>query len=253
MPKDSTCDKETQYACPTDAISLSENLSTLDTSTTSEVDDEDCAPIAEDQNDRDYLPESEESNDEEIEHKEMLHESSYQERKYIVFESCLLQLFTICNVCLAPATIDKTSRNGTMLIVKSTCLQGHSRVWKSQPEHNKMPWGNFLVAAALLFSGSQPSKVLTFFKHLNLASISTRLYSLIQKTYLLPSIFSLWGQHQKALLSSLKGKLLVLGGDGRCDTPGFCAKYGSYTIMDLDKNKIVDTNLVQVIIILKLL
>ena len=241
-------DKETQYTQLKDAMYLSESQSSLNTSITSDIDDDGYAPVAGDKNDTDYLPESEESNDGEIEPEEMLHASRYQERKYIVFESCLLQLFTLCHVCLAPVTIDKKSRRGTMLIIRSTCLEGHSRVWKSQPEHNNMPWGNFLVAAALLFSGSQPSKVLTFFKHLNLASISERLYSLIQRTYLLPSIFSLWAEHQKALLCSLRGKLLVLGGDGRCDTPGFCAKYGSYTIMDLDKNKIVDTSLVQIII-----
>ncbi len=62
----------------------------------------------------------------------------------------------------------------------------------------------------------------------------------------MPSMFKLWDQQQKALLECLKDKVLTLGGDGRCDTPGHCAKYGSYTIMDLDTNKIVDTQLVQV-------
>ena len=186
-------DKGTQFTQPDDAMYLSQIQSSLNTST-SYFDDDGYAPVAEDKNDTDYLPESEESNNEEIEPEEMLHASRHQERKYIVFELCLLQLFTLCNVCLAPATIDKKSRRVTMLIIKSTCLEGHSRVWKSQPEHNNMQ-GNFLVTAALLFSGSQPPKVLPFFEHLNLASISERLYSLIQKTYLLPGIFSHWAEH----------------------------------------------------------
>jgi solute carrier family 8 (sodium/calcium exchanger) len=38
---------------------------------------------------------------------------------------------------------------------------------------------------------------------------------------------------------------LVLGGDARCDSPGFCAKYGSYTIMELKHNAILDIELVQ--------
>ena len=37
-----------------------------------------------------------------------------------------------------------------------------------------------------------------------------------------------------------------MGGDGRCDSPGFCAKYGTYSCMDLDTNKILDLQLVQV-------
>ena len=37
-----------------------------------------------------------------------------------------------------------------------------------------------------------------------------------------------------------------MGGDGRCDSPGFCAKYGTYSCMDLKTNNILDLQLVQV-------
>jgi hypothetical protein len=39
---------------------------------------------------------------------------------------------------------------------------------------------------------------------------------------------------------------LSLGGDGRCDSPGFSAKYGTYTLMELKHNAILDIQLVQV-------
>ena len=50
------------------------------------------------------------------------------------------------------------------------------------------------------------------------------------------------------LLSKLvkKQQGLVLGGDGRSDSPGHSAKYGSYSILELNINKIVDRKLVQV-------
>ncbi len=38
----------------------------------------------------------------------------------------------------------------------------------------------------------------------------------------------------------------IIGGDGRCDTPGHCAKYGAYNIMELRHNVILDVELVQV-------
>ena len=38
----------------------------------------------------------------------------------------------------------------------------------------------------------------------------------------------------------------MLGGDGRSDSPGHSAKYGSYTFMDLEHNVILDVELVQV-------
>lgn len=41
-------------------------------------------------------------------------------------------------------------------------------------------------------------------------------------------------------------KDVVVGGDARCDSPGYSAKYGTYTIMDLERNKILDIQLVQV-------
>eukprot|EP00794_Sanderia_malayensis_P021111 gene21111-23177_t len=132
-----------------------------------------------------------------------------------------------------------------MISVTTMCMNGHTYLWNSQPENNRMPWGNFLVAASCLFSGSQPSKVLTFFKHLNLACISERLYSLVQSSNLVPSVFELWKEHQLEILSKYKNEKLTIGGDGRNDTPGHTAKYGSYSVMDLDSNKILDVQLVQ--------
>ena len=39
---------------------------------------------------------------------------------------------------------------------------------------------------------------------------------------------------------------LVLAGDGRCDSPGHCTKYGSYSLMEQHLNKVLHTELVQV-------
>ncbi len=42
------------------------------------------------------------------------------------------------------------------------------------------------------------------------------------------------------------GEPLSLGGDGRSDSPGHSAKYGSYTLTDLEHNAVLDVELVQV-------
>ena len=49
-------------------------------------------------------------------------------------------------------------------------------------------------------------------------------------------------------LEALKklGKPLVIGGDARADSPGHCAKFGSYTVMDLEHHHILNIELVQV-------
>jgi hypothetical protein len=45
-----------------------------------------------------------------------------------------------------------------------------------------------------------------------------------------------------------KGKKLVLGSDGNTDSPDHLAKYGSYTMMELQLNAVINIELVQVII-----
>ena len=58
----------------------------------------------------------------------------------------------------------------------------------------------------------------------------------------------IWRRQQTALLDALKekGKPLVLAGDGRADSPGHCAKYGSYTFVELTR-KVVHFQLIQVL------
>ena len=69
-----------------------------------------------------------------------------------------------------------------------------------------------------------------------------------QKKYIRPAIKTTWDENQNDVISLLRSdnKALVLGGDGRCDSPGFCAKFDSYTLLELEKNLIFDVELVQV-------
>ena len=46
-----------------------------------------------------------------------------------------------------------------------------------------------------------------------------------------------------------RGSPLNLGGDGRSDIPGHSAKFGSYSMMDLETNQIIDVLFVQVTVI----
>ena len=39
--------------------------------------------------------------------------------------------------------------------------------------------------------------------------------------------------------------LVKLGGDGCCCSPGHTAKYGSYSLMDVTRSKVVDMQLIQ--------
>ena len=111
-----------------------------------------------------------------------------------------------------------------------------------------MPAGNILLSAAILFSGATPGKVLRLLDHMQVASISDRTFYRHQNRFLEPAILAVWEGKQSRLLEQCKalGSPLSIGGDGRADSPGHSAKYGSYGLIDLDTNKVIHIELVQV-------
>lgn len=60
------------------------------------------------------------------------------------------------------------------------------------------------------------------------------------------SISKVWKEEQTALLTAMRGSQLHLAGDGRADSPGYSAKYGTYTLLDTHINKILHFEVVQV-------
>lgn len=84
---------------------------------------------------------------------------------------------------------------------------------------------------------------------MNLQMFTPRTYNRLQAYYVVPSATRTWDFEQAELLEEIKEgpcQDVVVGGDARCDSPGYSAKYGTYTIMDLERNKILDFQLVQV-------
>ena len=170
------------------------------------------------------------------------------EIKYLVYESHLLSLFTQCRSCHQHCSGKIAHQMGSFICVKQECCHcGHTYTWKNQPFVKDTPAANLLLSAAILFSGSTPGKVLLLLKHLNMASIKERTFFDHQKRYLALAILSVWNMEQSTLLSECVSKgPLTVGGDGRADSPGHSAKYGSYGVIDLSNNKVIHIELVQV-------
>ena len=166
---------------------------------------------------------------------------SERERKYIVFESSLKELLGLCRVCGSRATVIRKRTIGSMVIMESVCdlTPDHTFTWNSQP------LGNLLISAAILFSGSSPVKTVNILKFSRIETFRLRTYHNIQGSFLLPAISSVWEQEQQSILEAVDGPL-KLGGDARCCSPGLTAKYGGYTIMDLETSKVIDVELLQV-------
>ena len=80
---------------------------------------------------------------------------------------------------------------------------------------------------------------------LSIAKISSFLK--IQKKYLFPVINHFYIKQRNKIVSELKAHgALNVTGDGRCNSPGFSAKNGTYSFMDHHSNEIIDFTLTNV-------
>ncbi|XP_072017744.1 LOW QUALITY PROTEIN: uncharacterized protein [Amphiura filiformis] len=178
-------------------------------------------------------------------------------KKYIVFEEELRALVRQvrckeCNQVLILPDSDEQfgSIIGSCLSLKLQCINGHDFSWEAQPMvgegSGKIPAGNLLIPASILFSGSQFGKIHRFAKLLRLQIISKSTYNQHQGDYLFPTVHDAWHEHQQGLFESVRASGARYCADGRCDTPGYCAKFCTYSIMDMATNIIHDTETVQV-------
>ena len=172
-------------------------------------------------------------------------------RKYIVFWSSLVRLFSLlcCASCGSRDVTASRRESGSMVIVDLFCRQCQKTlVWYGQPYLGTIPAGNILLSAAILFAGAAATKTLLVFSYMGVAYTSTRTYLRHQKSILQHAVRRVWSERQEWLFASLQAEPgdMVCGGDGRADSPGHCAKYGTYTLMELDKKVIIDVQIVQV-------
>ena len=120
--------------------------------------------------------------------------------------------------------------------------------WTSQPMIGNIPAGNLHLSAAIYFSGASFAKMERVMSSLRVASISSSTFYKHVQQLLQPTILSLWTDHRKEILDSLLRRPgdVIIGGDMRADSPGHCAKYGCYTVMELRANRVIDIIHVQV-------
>lgn len=176
-------------------------------------------------------------------------EKLVKQKKYIVFDQCLDELLSNvrCSTCFTPAVDFPKVVKGTMLSVQLTCINGHKIIkWDSQPLTKATPSGNLLVAAGIMFSGCSFSQILQCMKYIGICFIGQSTFYNTLKSTLIPVVNHTYLEHQKKILQELSGKTIWLSGDGRCDSPGYSAKYCSYTLMNPATEEIINTELVQV-------
>lgn len=73
-------------------------------------------------------------------------------------------------------------------------------------------------------------------------------YYRLQKGYTFPVVATVAREHRERRLAKLRLEAtpVMLGGDCRCDSPGHSAQFGTYVLMDLASNTILNHQLVSV-------
>ncbi|XP_051993116.1 uncharacterized protein LOC127651377 [Xyrauchen texanus] len=161
----------------------------------------------------------------------------------------LMGLFVICPACCERSDSSIVQQEGTFLKIKQVCAScGYHRFWQNQPMlHRNMPTCNLLLSGAIHFTGCLATQTLRMLTLFGLQCISASSYFRHQHRYTIPVIVQAWQNDQAKNFSDLRAMDggLVLAGDCRSDSPGHCAKYGSYSLIEDRVNKVVDVQLVQ--------
>ncbi|KAG0445395.1 hypothetical protein HPB47_015831 [Ixodes persulcatus] len=197
--------------------------------------------------DEDWTPLSEQSEDDMCSRDETIESELplQDEEKYVVFESCLLEIVAICRTCLMKCEPSLTVK-GTLVNVETICKDAHYHTWSNQPVIKGKAAGSLLLSSAIFFSGASPTATLRVLQLMNVQVMTLRMYFNYQLAFLIPTVEKVWTEHQDELLEQLNDSPVDLSGDGRCDSPGFPAKYLTYSVYAPQINKILHCEQVQV-------
>ncbi|XP_057217923.1 uncharacterized protein LOC130571156 [Triplophysa rosa] len=172
--------------------------------------------------------------------------SIYGGSKYIVFESCLRELFDTCPICRAKSDVQQ-HRFGTYVAFIQLCPKcTYNRKWQSQPLVGSTPIGNLLLSAATYFTGGSFFQIQKICKAMELQIFQYDTFWRHCRSFLEPAVVHKWRSEQQKMFHKLQqGGTIAVAGDMRADSPGHSAKYGSYSVMHMDSNTILDLQLVQ--------
>ena len=106
-----------------------------------------------------------------------------------------------------------------------------------------MAAGNIFLSAAILFMSNTFQRIKELMDVVNISFISHTTFNKIQKKYLFPAIHRVYTTNRQLIIDNAveKGDIDLLG-DGRFDSPGYNAKYCTYTVLDKNSGLILDFN-----------
>ena len=168
--------------------------------------------------------------------------------KLIIFEEALANVFSTCYRCGSPCSVFYEQAIGTYCKIRVFCKYetSHQFSWSTGPLLHNMPVLHLFLSSSILCGGLRPSKVMRLFESVNVPCIKRREFCNIQSGYVIPAVYRVWKKNQEEVLKDLPGKKVVVASDMRVDSPGHRGLLGSGSTLDVDRNLVLDTQIVQV-------
>ncbi|XP_060885019.1 uncharacterized protein LOC132955939 isoform X5 [Labrus mixtus] len=138
---------------------------------------------------------------------------TYGDTKYIVFDSCLRELFETCPVCKRQSEVQRQS-TGTLVAFKQLChICNYSRKWQSQPIVASTHVGNLELSAATNFTGASFFQLAKVCKAIQLWIFQYDTFRRHARNFLEPANIHEWNNDQQ----------VAVGSDMREDSPVWLA------------------------------
>lgn len=128
----------------------------------------------------------------------------WSERKWIVNESALMQLFETCHTCGVSIAEKKITSRGSKIKIEWRCLNNHTGEWHSCPDVRGIPENNLVSSAAIIFTGTTQNEIAEWADVLNLLLPKKTSYYSLQSTYMIPVIDKAYTDMQDKILAELK-------------------------------------------------
>jgi len=164
-----------------------------------------------------------------------------RETKVICSLDLLLDLFKTCHhPGCCQNLMPKHHLIGPTVVINWTCTHGHKGKFSSSKDINDMYANNLQVAASILLSGNNFTKIERTCSFLGLSFISDSTFYRMQRLYLVPCINEWCNWQRDQLIEEFKSGEVVVCGDGQCDSPGHAAKNLCYFLMELVSDYTLD-------------
>ena len=150
-------------------------------------------------------------------------------------------LLKFCMQCGSPATVTNCHTIGATVFISIECTSGHKLIWDSLNYDHKKINDHTILSAAILLSGSTYQPFSESMKIAKVQFFEKNTFYRIQSNCLFPAVNNIYQRKAREILQrTICQGPVALVGDGRCDSPGFSATYGTYTLMNEKNNEILD-------------